>query len=119
LTIATVRVEQGGDILVALFSDEDSWTDMDKAYAKKALSADADTMVAVFEGVPPGLYAAEVVHDKNRNGDFDMRWFPFPKPKEGAGVSHNNLRRGKPRYEQAVFTVEAGMTLRLDIDLRY
>lgn len=34
-----------------------------------------------------------------------MRWFPFPKPKEGAGVSRNNLRMGKPHYEQARFAL--------------
>lgn len=118
LTIFPVRVEQGGDLLVALFSDEESWLKLDRAYAVQCLQADADTLVAVFTGVPHGSYAAEALHDKNRNGKFDMRWFPFPKPKEGAGVSHNNLRMGKPRYGPAVFEV-GPEPVRLRIELRY
>ena len=118
LTIAPVRVGDGGDMLVAIFTDEESWLEMDMAYARQSLPADSDTLRAVFTGVPHGVYAAEVVHDKNRNGKFDMRWFPYPKPKEGAGVSNNNLRKGKPRYEPAVFEVGAE-PVRLLIELRY
>ena len=39
------------------------------------------------------------------NGKFDMRWFPWPKPKEGSGVSNNHRRKGKPKYDKAKFTV--------------
>lgn len=34
-----------------------------------------------------------------------MRRFPFPKPKEGTGVSQNHTRAGPPEYEKARVTV--------------
>ena len=33
----------------------------------------------------------------------DMRILPYPKPKEGVGVTNNTFRAGPPEYEKAKF----------------
>lgn len=118
VTIAPVRVEDGGELLVALFRDKASWLDLDQAAYLYRSAADQDTTMAHFAALQPGRYAAEVVHDKNENGKFDMRWFPYPKPKEGAGVSNNARRMGKPDYDAALFTI-GGDTTAIVIELFY
>jgi uncharacterized protein (DUF2141 family) len=78
----------------------------------------SDSITVTFVGLPRGPYAVQVLHDENENGKLDFRWFPFPKPKEGAGVSNNNHRMGKPSYEKAEFTVDKPSVV-VQIQLRY
>lgn len=118
VTIAPVRVDDGGNLLVTLYDSEDSWLEMEKAFAIRTVPAVADTVTISFDSIAPGEYAISVVHDKNENGKFDMRWFPWPKPKEGSGVSNNHRRKGKPKYDKAKFTV-GGESKSLNIDLVY
>jgi uncharacterized protein (DUF2141 family) len=92
--------------VVALYDAETRWLTLDSARTVRRLAPTADSLVAVFEDVPlDSSFAIAVIHDKNGNDKLDMRWFPFPKPKEGAGVSQNHLRMGKPRYDQARFAL--------------
>ena len=118
VTVAPVRIKDGGNLIFALYRDESSWLKLDRAAATKIVPVDTDTVVAVFDTITPGQYALSVIHDKNKNGKFDMRFFPFPKPKEGAGVSNNHRRRGKPKFEKALFRVGEKRTS-LQIELIY
>jgi uncharacterized protein (DUF2141 family) len=108
VTIAPVRIDDGGVLLVSLYDSEKSWLTVAEAVTTKTIPAGTDTVIVVFDSLVQGEYALSVIHDKNENGKFDMRWFPFPKPKEGAGVSNNHRRKGKPRYDKAVFSVGEG-----------
>ena len=104
--ITGIRAHQGGVLLVALYDAEARWLTLDSARTVRRIAPTADSLVAVFEGLPlDSSYAIAVIHDRNGNGELDMRWFPFPKPKEGAGVSQNHLRMGKPRFEHARFSL--------------
>ncbi|MBP9198960.1 MAG: DUF2141 domain-containing protein [Gemmatimonadales bacterium] len=106
VTVTGVRAEQGGELVVALYDRASAWLSPDSARAVQRLVPAGDSAVAVFAGLPfDSSLAIAVIHDRNRNGRMDMRWFPFPKPKEGAGVSRNHQRMGKPRYAEAVFTL--------------
>lgn len=116
--VAPLRVDDGGNLIVAVFRDEDSWLELESAFHKLILPVETDSVNVVFEEIPFGEYAISVIHDKNENGKFDMRWFPWPKPKEGAGVSNNNRRKGKPKYDKALFTV-AEDTVSLRIEMAY
>ena len=118
VTVAPVRTKDGGNLVLALYQNKNSWLKLDRATATKIVPVKSDTVFVVFEGVLPGQYALSVIHDKNENGKFDMRIFPFPKPKEGAGVSNNHRRKGKPKYEKALFTVGKENTS-LQIELFY
>ncbi len=104
VTITGVRAEQGGELVVALYDREPAWLLLDSARAVQRLVPSGDSAMAVFTGLPfDSSLAVAVIHDKNGNGRMDMRWFPFPKPKEGAGVSRNHQRMGKPRFAEAEF----------------
>ncbi len=104
VTITGIRANQGGELVVALYDRESAWLTTDSARAVQRLVPAGDTAEAVFAGLPfDSSLAVAVIHDRNGNGRMDMRWFPFPKPKEGAGVSRNHQRMGKPRYAEAEF----------------
>ncbi len=109
VSVTGIRVRQGGILLVALYHGRAGWLELDSAVAVARVPVGADSMLIAFEGVPPDSdYAIAVTHDKNGNDRMDMRWFPFPKPKEGAGVSRNNVRMGKPKFDEARFTLADG-----------
>jgi len=119
VTITGVRAQQNGVLVVALYDAEPRWLTLDSARTVQRLAPTADSLVTVFEDLPlDSSYAIAVIHDKNGNDKLDMRWFPFPKPKEGAGVSQNHLRMGKPRYDQARFTLLSTLEYQR-INMRY
>ena len=101
-----------GHARFALYTVEDSWLDNEKAFRVATVSIESTTVKTVFRDLTPGVYAAAVFHDENDNGKLDMRYFPFPKPREGAGVSNNHRRLGKPRWSDATFTLpDTGATI--------
>jgi uncharacterized protein (DUF2141 family) len=115
ITIVDARPSQEGTIIVALSDSEESWLKLDKAFVRTTIPVTADSMIVKLSGIPySNAYAIQVIHDKNDNGKFDMRWFPYPKPKEGAGVSNNNTGFGPPDYDEARFELsEPHLSLRI------
>jgi uncharacterized protein (DUF2141 family) len=106
VTAVGIKADQGGSLVVALYRDKASWLDEDRAFLKKVVKVTSDSMTVTFEGVPlDSTYAVEVIHDKNDNGKLDMKKFPYPRPKEGAGVSNNTFRLGPPAYDKARFAL--------------
>ena len=120
VTITGVRVKQGGELIVALYDRPGGWLELDSARSVRRLPVTNDTIVTVvFDSLPPdSAYAIGVIHDKNGNDKMDMRWFPFPKPKEGAGVSQNHTRAGKPEYDKARVPVGEAIE-RITIEMKY
>jgi uncharacterized protein (DUF2141 family) len=119
VVVEGIRTKDKGVLLVALFRGEDGWLELGSAAALKIFPVTQDTLSVTFEHEPYDTsYAIQVIHDKNQNGKFDMRWFPYPKPKEGAGVSNNRLRRGPPEYDKARFAL-IGPTKTLRVRLQY
>jgi len=74
-------------------------------------------MTVEFKDVKPGTYAVSVIHDENKNNELDMRWLPWPKPKEGVGVSNDpDNKAGPPKWEAAKFTLGAeGATIKATV----
>lgn len=119
VTAVGIRADQGGSLIFALYRDKAGWLDENKAYLKKIARAISDSMAVTFEGVPyDSMYAVEIIHDKNENGKLDMRKFPYPRPKEGAGVSNNTFRLGPPAWDKARFAL-AGPSVSVRIGMRY
>ena len=119
VTITGVRAQQGGVLVVALYDRQATWLMLDSARIVRRLAATADSLTTVFEDLPyDSNYAIAVFHDRNANDKLDMRWFPFPKPKEGAGVSRDHERMGKPKYEQARFALLSSLEYQR-ISMRY
>lgn len=109
-------------MLVALHDRTTKWLSFDKAVAMEIVKVTgaATTATVTFPHVRVGQsYAIQVVHDANGNGKLDMRWFPFPKPREGAGVSNNDMgSMGPPSFDKALFPVAADPAA-LTIRMRY
>jgi uncharacterized protein (DUF2141 family) len=63
----------------------------------------ADSGETVFEcRLPPGKYAASVLHDENGNGQMDTNLLGIPK--EGYGVTNNpKPKRRAARFDEALF----------------
>jgi uncharacterized protein (DUF2141 family) len=119
VTAVGIRADQGGSLVVALYRDKTSWLDEDKAFSTRVVKVKSDSMTVTFEGVPyDSAYAVEVIHDKNDNGKLDMRRFPYPRPKEGAGVSNNTFRLGPPAWDKARFSL-VGSSVSIRVVMRY
>lgn len=119
VTVTSIRVAQGGTLLVELYDHASGWLVLDSARAVRRIPITGDSAVATFDSLPADTgYAIAVIHDRNGNDKLDMRWFPFPKPKEGAGVSNDHVRMGKPKYADARFRVSDAPE-RIRITLRY
>lgn len=119
VSLEGIRLKDKGTIVARLFATEDSWLETGSELLEQNVPASAETLVVTFESVPyDSTYGIAVIHDKNGNGEMDMRWFPFPKPKEGSGVSNNHTRKGPPKYDKARFALSEPSLL-LHITMRY
>jgi uncharacterized protein (DUF2141 family) len=95
-----------GLALVTLYDSEQSWLKVPKAIQVVRAKITGSAMTLEFKDVKPGTYAVSVIHDENKNNELDMRWLPWPKPKEGVGVSNDpDNKAGPPKWEAAKFVV--------------
>lgn len=117
--LATITVKivglkgKDGVAMVTLYDSEDTWLKIPKAVQVVKTAITGDSITVTFKGVRPGTYGVSVIHDENKNGEMDMRWFPYPKPKEGAGASNDPAAKiGPPKWEGAKFTLAGDMTVK-------
>ena len=105
LVVSTVGFHNStGQALVAVFDSKDSWPKLDRALRLEKVKLTGGKLDVTFRDLPPGIYAVEVIHDENSNGKLDMRWLPYPKPKEGAGASNGaQPGMGPPAWSDARF----------------
>lgn len=114
-TAADVRVKVSGvrsgegRVLVALCSAA-TFLERRCEVSGSAVATRGITEVLI-RGVPPGVYAAQAVHDENDNRDLDRNRVGLPV--EGFGFSRDApLRIGPPRFADAAVEVpERGGTL--------
>lgn len=93
-----------GQALIALFDSKDTWPKLDRAVRLEKVKLTGTKLTLTFQGLPPGIYGISAVHDENANGKLDMRWFPYPKPKEGVGASNGaKPGMGPPSWSDARF----------------
>jgi uncharacterized protein (DUF2141 family) len=96
-----------GKIAVVLYGDGKGFPlDPSSAAAAKQVDIDPQTLTAtvVFEKLPPGVYAATVLHDENLVGkmEFDSEGTPL----EGYGISNNpDSSEGPPTFDESKFNV--------------
>ncbi len=93
--VQQIESNNEGELLMVLFDNEESWLVTDQYYKIIKMVPGQDSLIVIFEDIPYSTqYAIEVIHDENANQKLDMRILPYPKPKEGFGLS-NNLEAGK------------------------
>jgi uncharacterized protein (DUF2141 family) len=118
----SVQVEnlrnQDGNIIVALYDSASSFLDAERhVIIVEPQAARGDTMEVVFDGLPPGDYAAAAYHDENLSGEFDTNFLGIPL--EGYGFT-NGARAGlgPPDFEEAAVAVGTG-SARTELALTY
>jgi uncharacterized protein (DUF2141 family) len=105
-----------GIALVTLYDSEQSWLKVPKAVQVVRAKITGATLSIEFKDVKPGTYAVSVIHDENKNNELDMRWLPWPKPKEGVGVSNDpETKAGPPKWASAKFEVTTGITVKATV----
>lgn len=98
-----------GQLLVVLYDSAESWLKVPKAAQVARAKITGGSLTVELKGVKPGTYAISVIHDENKNDELDMRWLPYPKPKEGSGASGDAeaSKVGPPKWENAKFELGA------------
>ena len=90
--------------IVAVYSSKDAWLKVDRAVQVRKVKISGKKVDVTFNGLAPGAYAVSVVHDENENGKLDIRYFPYPRPEEGAGVSNDATATiGPPSWSDSTF----------------
>jgi uncharacterized protein (DUF2141 family) len=104
ITVADVRVAKG-TLMIALVDSAAGWDDQAKAVAASTRKAAGAQEVFHFPNLPPGTYAAKVMHDENDNGKLDVNVMGMPV--EGYGFSNNPQVLRKPTFDEAKFDLGA------------
>ena len=102
VTVKDLR-NRRGVLVFGVFEDADGFPNVEKKAVYWEVK-DAGDGVAFTARLPPGRYAASVLHDENRSGDMDRGFGGLPQ--EGYGVTNNP----KPKMRAATFN-EAAFTL--------
>ena len=94
----------------------DTWSNAPNL--QKRIPVTGGTTSCTFPDMPPGTYAAAVIHDENSNNKLDTNFLGIPT--EGYGMSQNHthaLRR--PTWDESKFEVAGGTIVTTRISLRY
>lgn len=116
----TIKVEglrnSEGVVQFALYNQENSLPDEKfKSHYKIGTSEIAyNRATFIFENLPSGRYAVNILHDENKNGKIDKGLI---LPKEGIGFSnYNNIGlSNKPKFSKASFQLENDKTIYVKI----
>lgn len=85
---------------------------------RKVVAVTATTTSCTYADMPPGTYAAAIIHDENSNGKLDKNFLGVPT--EGYGISNNHTHALKrPTWDESKFEVNAGTTVTSHISIRY
>jgi uncharacterized protein (DUF2141 family) len=106
-----------GQAIIAVYPSKETWLQPEKAIRLQKVKPVRAEINVKFEDLAPGTYAVSVIHDENENGKLDMRYFPIPRPREGAGVSNDARKNmGPPSWEDSRFTLSsAGAAIHIKI----
>lgn len=112
ITVTDLRNSEGV-VQFAIYNTEDSIPDEKyKNYYKiDKVVISNNTATIVFNNIPKGIYAINVLHDENKNGKIDKK-FLLPLPKEGVGFSNYETLgiSNRPKFSKASFVVNTNTT---------
>ena len=109
--ITDIRSSEG-QLMVAVHGSAEGWDGKAEPAAAQLHAPTGDTAVLTFEGLAPGSYAVQVMHDQNGNGELDANFMGMPI--EGYGFSNNPEVMRKATFDEArIELVEAGTRIQL------
>lgn len=107
LQITNIRSVEG-NMMIALFNSEQSWT-AHKPVQARVIPVTSTDFEAVFENLEPGTYGVKVFQDVNADGKLNTKLMGIPK--EPYAFSNDApVRFGPPKWEDAQFEIKAGET---------
>lgn len=105
-----------GVVIFALYNREDAFPDEHyKKYFKKITGKIVNgSSSVIFENLPPGKYAANILHDENNDGKIKKG---FVLPVEGIGFSnYQSIGFGnKPKFSKASFELFSNKKIKIKI----
>lgn len=104
--------EAKGHVYIAVAADAAAFDGKGKPAAVQRVEVTGPQLTITFPDLAPGTYAVSLFHDANGNGKLDTNLIGIPK--EGYGFSNNVGARGRPKFDEAKFTLAAAGTT-LDI----
>jgi uncharacterized protein (DUF2141 family) len=111
IEITDIRSTEG-QLMVAVHGSAEGWDGKAPPVAAQLHAPTGDSAVLSFEGLAPGNYAVQVMHDQNGNGELDSNFMGMPI--EGYGFSNNPEVMRKATFEEArIELVEAGTRIQL------
>lgn len=116
ITISDIRVSEGRLMVQVANSEKGFEFAEDSAPAPVAISQLAEAGEMTFEvALPPGTYAARVLHDVNGNGRMDSNFIGMPK--EPWAFSNNAVgNRGPAKWQDAKFEVSGDTTMKIRLN---
>ena len=118
---ATLEVEitdirsSEGQLMVAVHASAEGWDGKAAPVAAQLHAPSGERALLSFEGLAPGSYAVQVMHDQNGNGTLDSNFMGMPV--EGYGFSNNPEVMRKATFDEARIEVGEGGT-RIQLRLR-
>jgi uncharacterized protein (DUF2141 family) len=101
LTVTIEDIEVGsGHLMILVEASAEGWNGREVEAARISLPARQGSVSHVFDGLAPGDYAVQVLHDENDNGDLDSF---LGIPTEGYGFSRNPRVMRRARFDEASF----------------
>lgn len=88
LTVSVNKLRNSnGNVIFALYNTEDAFPDEHYKKYYKILRGKIEngSSLVIFENLPPGKYAVNILHDENKDGKIQRR---FILPLEGIGFSN-------------------------------
>jgi uncharacterized protein (DUF2141 family) len=105
-----------GVVVFALYNRDDAFPDEHyKKYFKLIIGEiKSGSSIAIFENLPPGKYAVNILHDENDDGKIKKG---FILPKEGIGFSNYQSigLSNRPRFSKASFDLDSNKTIHVQI----
>jgi uncharacterized protein (DUF2141 family) len=105
-----------GHVQFALYNQDGTIPDehYKKYYKLQKSEINNRSATTTFEGLPPGTYAVNILHDENRNGQIDKG---FVLPVEGVGFSHFSEigLTNRPSFGKASFPVAASKSIAVKV----
>jgi uncharacterized protein (DUF2141 family) len=111
LSISGMKSDKG-DVYVALYNSEKSF--LKKTFKATIAKVTDKKASATFTGLPKGMYAISVFHDKNDNKKMDTNFLGIPK--EPIGMSNDaKAFMGPPKYKDAKFMVDKNINMTIKV----
>ena len=110
VTVTVDGLRNGTGLLRAAVCPPETFTKPGCPYVGAARASGGRVTVT---GVPDGVYAVQVFHDEDEDGDLDRNGF---WPTEGLGFSNDApMRLGPPRFRDAAVRVRGNGSIRLNV----